>query len=124
MLTNKKCPKTGRRLRRKIGIRKRVLGTAERPRLSVFRSLTHISAQIVDDHRGVTICQASSFNKELRGEIGYGGNKNAAERVGVALAERARAAGLSKVVFDRNGYKFHGRVKSLAEAARKGGLEF
>jgi large subunit ribosomal protein L18 len=113
-----------RRMRRKRGIRKKVIGTAERPRLSVFRSHKNIGAQIVDDSRGVTICAVSSLNKDVRSALAYGGNKEAAKRIGEILAERAVAKGVSDVVFDRNGYKFHGRVLSLADAAREGGLKF
>jgi large subunit ribosomal protein L18 len=116
--------KSQRRSRRKQGIRKRVFGTSDRPRLTVFRGLRHISAQIVDDDRGVTLCQASTQNKDLSAEVNYGGNIAAAKRVGQLLAQRAGAAGIQAVVFDRNGYKYHGRVKSLADAAREGGLKF
>ncbi len=116
--------KSLRHKRRKCRVRKRVFGTAECPRLTVRRSLTHIYAQVVDDDRGVTICEASSRSKDLRGSISYGGNIAAAEAVGSALAERAKAKGIETVRFDRNGYKYHGRVKGLADAARKGGLVF
>ncbi len=113
-----------RRQRRKRGIRKRAFGTPECPRLSVSRSLKNISAQIVDDLKGVTICQASSLNKDLAGQVKGGGNKEAAKAVGAVLAQRATAAGVTSVVFDRNGYRYHGRVKELAEAARESGLKF
>ena len=116
--------KTLRHKRRKCRVRKRVSGTAECPRLTIRRSLTHIYAQVVDDDRGITICEASSRSKDLRGSIKYGGNVAAAEAVGSALAERAKAKGIETVRFDRNGYKYHGRVKGLADAARKGGLVF
>ena len=92
--------------------------------MTVFRSLQNIYAQIVDDQNGVTLCAASSRGKDLRTSITYGGNIEAAKMVGKALAEKAAAAGVSKVTFDRNGYKYHGRIKALAEAARKAGLEF
>ena len=113
-----------RRQRRKRRVRGRVSGTAERPRLSVFRANKNICAQIIDDDCGTTLVSASSRDRGLAGEIGYGGNKVAAAKVGEALAAKATDAGIKKVVFDRNGYKYHGRVKELAEAARAGGLEF
>ena len=116
---NKK--KTIRRGRRKTGIRKRILGMPERPRLSVFRSAKHIYGQVIDDLSGKTIASASSRDK---GESGPGGNVDGAKQVGTKLAERAKAAGISKVVFDRNGFRYHGRVKAFADAARVGGLEF
>jgi large subunit ribosomal protein L18 len=116
--------KSVRRQRRKRRVRKKVFGTAQKPRLTVFRSLRNIGAQIIDDERGVTLCQACSLNKDLRDEISYGGNQAAAGRVGKSLAERAQAAGITTVTFDRNGYKYHGRVKSLAEAVREAGLKF
>ena len=113
-----------RRFRRKRRVRKRVYGTADRPRLTVTRSLKHVHAQIIDDDAGVTLCQASSRNKELRESIGYGGNIAAAKAVGRVLAERARAQGIEQACFDRNGSRYHGRVKELADAAREGGLKF
>ena len=103
-------------------IRRRVRGTAERPRLAIFRSLNHIYAQLIDDERAVTIASASSVEKDLHGATG--GNVEAARRVGQAIAERAREKGIETVVFDRGGYLYHGRVKALAEAAREGGLKF
>ena len=112
------------RRRRKIRVRKKLMGDAERPRLTVSRSLQHIDAQIIDDDRGVTLCQAGTLNKDLRGDLQYGGNIAAAKIVGTALAERAQAEGIEAVRFDRNGYRFHGRVKALADAAREGGLKF
>ncbi len=113
-----------RRTRRKRHIRRRVIGDADRPRLTVFRSHKNISAQIIEDSVGKTIVSASTLDKGIRDGVGYGGNKAAAGVVGLALAEKATEAGIKKVVFDRNGYAYHGRVKDLAEAARKGGLEF
>ena len=101
-------------------IRRRVRGTAERPRLAIFRSLNHIYAQVIDDERAVTIASASTVEKDLRG--GTGGNIEAAQRVGRAIAERAIAAGVEQVVFDRGGFRFHGRVKALTDAAREAGL--
>ena len=101
-------------------IRRRVRGTQERPRLAIFRSLNHIYAQIIDDERAVTIASASTVEKDLRGTTG--GNIEAARRVGRAIAERAIAAGVEQVVFDRGGFRFHGRVKALTDAAREAGL--
>ncbi len=101
-------------------IRRRVRGSAERPRLAIFRSLNHIYAQVIDDERAVTIASASTVEKDLRG--GTGGNIDAAQRVGRAIAERAIAAGVESVVFDRGGFRYHGRVKALTDAAREAGL--
>ena len=109
-----------RRERRKTGIRKRVIGTPERPRLTVFRSLNHIYVQVIDDVAGKTLVSASTVQENVE----KGGNKAAAEKVGATLAERAKAAGITKVAMDRNGFKYHGRLKALADAARKGGLQF
>ncbi len=114
--------KAVQRLRRKKRVRKRVFGTPERPRLSVFRSLQHIYAQLIDDTAGRTLVQVSTLSKELRDAVKSGGNKDAAAKVGAALAERAKAAGITAAAFDRNGYKYHGRVKALADAVRKGGI--
>jgi large subunit ribosomal protein L18 len=112
-----------RRLRRKRSIRKGVFGDASRPRLTVFRSNLHIYAQIIDDLAGRTLVSASSVDKENR-PAGGGGNVKSAEDVGKALAARAKSAGVDSVVFDRNGYRYHGRVKALADGAREGGLKF
>jgi large subunit ribosomal protein L18 len=101
-------------------IRRRVRGNAARPRLAIFRSLNHIYAQIIDDERAATIASASTVEKDLRGTSG--GNVEAARRVGRAIAERAIAAGVEQVVFDRGGFRFHGRVKALTDAAREAGL--
>jgi len=103
-------------------IRKRVAGTTERPRLCVFRSLNHIYAQIIDDTKGATICSASTTEKALRSQSG--GNVEAAKAVGRLIAQRAQEKGVKKVVFDRGGYIYHGRVRVLADAAREVGLEF
>ncbi len=111
-----------RRLRRKRGIRKRIHGTSDYPRLSVFRSAKHIYAQIIDDDRGVTLVEASSASKALSGGLSSGGNIAAATTVGTALAERAKSKGVERVRFDRNGYRFHGRLKALAEAVREAGV--
>ena len=116
--------KVQRRERRKEGIRKRVVGNAEKPRLTVFRSLQHIYAQIIDDTTGVTLCEASTMSKDLKGELTYGGNAAAAKRVGQLLADKAKAKNVASVCFDRNGYRYHGRIKALADAAREGGLKF
>jgi large subunit ribosomal protein L18 len=113
-----------RRIRRKTGIRKRVYGSGERPRLTVFRSVKHIYAQIIDDQRGLTLCEASTKSKALRTAVAKTGDIAAAKVVGAELAKRALSKQISKVAFDRNGYKFHGRVKGLADAAREAGLQF
>ncbi len=117
--------KERRRFRRKLRIRKKITGTAERPRLSVYRSLKHIYAQLIDDERGHTLVSASTLDGQIRPLVaGVRPKKAQAEIVGRILAERALAIGIRKVAFDRNGYKYHGRVKALAEAARQAGLEF
>ncbi len=105
-------------------LRLRVRGTAERPRLSVYRSLGNISVQIIDDTSGRTLCSASSHDQETSKQVKGGGNIAAAKVVGKIAAERALKAGVTQVVFDRGGYKYHGRVKALAEAAREAGLKF
>ena len=112
------------RLRRRFRVRKPLRGTAERPRLSVFRTDKHIYAQIIDDASGKTLASASSVDRQIREAVGFGGNKQAAEAIGRAVAERARAAGVTKVCFDRGSFKYHGRVAALADAARAAGLEF
>jgi large subunit ribosomal protein L18 len=111
------------RERRRRGVHKRVYGTQERPRLSVFRSARHIYVQIIDDSAGRTLAAASTRDPGLRARLARGSNRDAAREVGKALAERARAAGLSRVVFDRSGYLYHGRVAAVADGAREGGLE-
>lgn len=119
-----KCKhKQARRTRRRIGTRKRVIGTPERPRLAVYRSLNHIYAQVIDDLAGKTVASASTRDKGVSVSGGTG-NADAAKAVGKALAERAKAAGVSSVVFDRGGFRYHGRVKALADAAREEGLQF
>jgi large subunit ribosomal protein L18 len=105
-------------------IRTRISGTAERPRLCVYRSLKNISAQVIDDLAGRTLASASSNDAETRKSVKGGGNVAAAKVVGKAVAERAVAKGIKQVVFDRGGYKYHGRVKALADAAREAGLKF
>ena len=102
-------------------LRSRLAGTAERPRLAVFRSNNHMYAQVIDDVNGVTLASASTVEKDF---AGYGGNKDAAKKIGQAIAERCKAKGIENVVFDRGGYLYHGRVKELAEGAREGGLQF
>jgi len=101
-------------------IRRKVRGSTERPRLAVYRSLNHIYAQVIDDERGLTLASASTTEKDLRGATG--GNLEAAQRIGRTIAERALAAGVNSVVFDRGGYLYHGRVKALTDAAREAGL--
>jgi len=112
------------RTRRTYRVRNHIKRSATRPRLSVFRSLKHISCQIIDDVQGKTLCSASTLDKKLREQVKYGGNTAAAEAVGRAIAERAKAAGVTQVVFDRGHFRYHGRVAALADAARQGGLEF
>ncbi len=110
------------RVRRNWRSRRKIFGTPERPRLVVFRSSRHIYAQIIDDVAGITLVSASTRAKALRDAIAYGGNQNAAKGVGTAIAKQALDVGIKAVCFDRNGYKYHGRVKALAEAARQAGL--
>lgn len=112
------------RQRRHRRLRKKVSGTTERPRLSVRRSLNHIYAQIIDDTKGHTIVSASTLDKEFKDEKGHRGNVAMAKKVGQLLASKALRAGIKNVVFDRGGYKYHGCIRALAEAAREGGLEF
>lgn len=116
--------KIKRRMRRKKGLAVRIRGTAQRPRLTVFRSNKHIYAQIVDDAAGVTLCAASTQGKDLREKIKNGGNIEAAKAVGAALAQQALAKEIRAVCLDRNGYRYHGRLKGLADAAREAGLQF
>ena len=120
-MSKKTNPRERARLRRKVSIRKKLHGTAERPRLSVFRSTGHIYAQLIDDGSGVTLAAASTQGVAVEG---HKGNKTAAKAVGTEIAAKASAAGVKSVVFDRNGFKYHGRVKALADAAREGGLTF
>ncbi|MCL2755363.1 MAG: 50S ribosomal protein L18, partial [Oscillospiraceae bacterium] len=109
------------RLRRHKRVRGKISGTAARPRLNVFRSAKHIYAQLIDDDTGVTICSAST---NAKGFSEYGGNVDAAKKVGLAIAEAGKAKGVGEVVFDRSGYVYHGRIAALAEGAREGGLQF
>ena len=112
------------RLRRNYRSRRKIFGSPERPRMTVFRSGRHIYVQIIDDYAGVTLASSSTRAAGVREEIAYGGNSAAAEVIGTAIAKQALNVGIKCVSFDRNGYKFHGRVKSLADAARKAGLAF
>lgn len=116
--------KKRRQVRRKHHVRRRLVGTTERPRLSVFRSSKHIYAQLIDDITGVTLAATSSRAQEVKAVLPYGGNQKAAAAVGKKLAEIAKAKGVTKAAFDRGHYRYHGRVKALADAAREGGLQF
>ena len=116
-------PKLKSRLRRKKHIRKKISGTTERPRLSVFRSARHIYAQIINDVDGTTLASASSLNNSFE-DGASGGNKEGAKKIGALIASRAIEKGINTVVFDRNGYLYHGRVKALADSAREAGLKF
>ena len=118
----KKVSRNEMRVERHNRIRKDLSGTAERPRLNVFRSNANITAQIIDDEKGVTLVSASTLEKDLK--ITNGGNVEAAKLIGAEIAKRAKKAKITKVVFDRGGYLYHGRVKALADAARENGLEF
>jgi large subunit ribosomal protein L18 len=121
MLTQTSKNATRRRVHERI--RKKLMGTSERPRLNVYRSLNHIYAQVIDDLKGVTLVSASSAEGQ-KDSRATGGNLAAAKSVGKAVAERAKAKGISRVVFDRGGYIYHGRIKAMADAAREAGLEF
>jgi large subunit ribosomal protein L18 len=116
-----KADKNTARLNRHLRVRGKISGTAECPRLNVFRSTNNIYAQVIDDVKGVTLAEASTLDKDFNGN---GGNKDAARKVGELIAKRAAEKGITEVVFDRGGYIFHGRVKELAEGAREGGLKF
>ena len=120
----RKGSKNDARQKRHLRLRKNLIGTAARPRLNVFRSLSHIYAQIIDDQSGTTLVAASTLDKELRDSFEYGGNAEAAKSVGGAIAKKALDKGIKQVVFDRGGYIYHGRVAALAKAAREAGLEF
>ncbi|SRR5690606_14389107 len=119
-----KADKNKARLKRHLRVRKKIQGTAARPRLNVFRSSKHIYAQLIDDVAGVTLASASTLDKELSGSITNGGNVESASKVGELIAKRAQEKGFKNVVFDRGGYLYHGRIQALAEAAREAGLEF
>ncbi len=112
------------RAKRHLRIRRHISGTAECPRLNVYRSLSNIYAQVIDDVTGTTLVAASSLDKEVKSAVAYGGNKTAAAAVGKLVAERAVAKGIKAVVFDRGGYVYHGRVAAVAQGAREAGLQF
>ena len=119
-----KGDKNKARLKRHLRIRKNVTGTAERPRLNIFRSSKHIYAQLIDDVEGITIAQASTLDPQLKETVENGGNVTAARQVGELVAKRAVEKNIKRVVFDRGGYLYHGRIQALADAAREAGLEF
>jgi large subunit ribosomal protein L18 len=112
------------RLKRQVRVRRQVQGTGERPRLCIFRSSRHIYAQIIEDASGKTLVAASTLNQDVAGALGYSGNIDAAKAVGAAIARKALEQNIQQVVFDRNGFLYHGRVKALADAAREAGLSF
>jgi large subunit ribosomal protein L18 len=112
------------RKKRHFRVRKKITGTSEKPRLNVYRSVKHIYVQLIDDYSGKTLASASTLDKDLKGKFSSGGNIEAAKTVGQLVAKRASDKGFKKIVFDRGGYLYHGRVKALADAAREGGLEF
>ncbi len=112
------------RIYRKERIRKKLAGTTERPRLSIYKSLKHVIAQVIDDSTGRTLAFASSQSKELKGKLDDGDKKAAAKQVGMLVAKLCKTAKIEKVVFDRNGFPYHGRVAALADGAREGGLQF
>ncbi len=119
-----KASRNAKRLERHYRVRNKVTGTPEKPRMCVFRSAKHISVQIIDDTKGTTLAAASTMDKDIKAEVGYGGNKEAAKVVGAAIAKKALAAGIETVAFDRGGFLYHGRVKELADGAREAGLKF
>ncbi len=123
-MADKNKDKAKRLQSRQFSVRSNVFGTSERPRLSVYRSSKHIYAQIIDDYAGKTLAAAATTQDDLRGEKKTGANLVGAKSVGRAIAEKAKAAGITMVVFDRGGRRYHGRVKALADAAREGGLKF
>lgn len=119
-----KLSREEQRKRRHIRVRRKISGTPERPRLNVYRSLEHIYAQVIDDVAGHTLASASTIDREVESQIGEKTKSEAAKIVGQVLAQRAKAAGISQVVFDRGGYQYHGRIQALADGAREAGLEF
>ncbi len=121
---SKSTSKNDARLKRKVRVRKKVRGNTERPRLNVFRSSRHIHAQIIDDVTGRTLVAVSTISPELKADLEYSGNIEAAKKVGAAIAIKALESDIKSVVFDRNGFLYHGRVKALADAARENGLSF
>jgi large subunit ribosomal protein L18 len=120
----KRVTRSKARQRRHLRVRKRVYGTAEKPRLNVFRSLSEIYAQVINDEEGITMVSASTIDHDLRSDVSGKTKTEQAKQVGEAIAERAKSAGIDKVVFDRSGYRYIGRVKALADGAREGGLQF
>src|SRR5215212_10033370 len=123
-MSDKQAQKAQRLERRRFRTRKSIFGSTERPRLAVFRSDKHIYAQLIDDHAGTTLAAVGSTDGDARGGGANGGNIAAAKAIGKAIAEKAKAAGITKVAFDRGGRQYHGRIKALADAAREGGLKF
>jgi len=121
---NHQKAKHKRQLRRRNHVRRSIVGTSERPRLTVFRSSKHIYAQLIDDLNGVTLASASSLVSDVKKDLPYGGNVKAAATVGKKIAEVAKERGIAKAAFDRGHYRYHGRIKALADAAREGGLKF
>lgn len=121
---SKTTSKNDARLKRQLRVRKKVKGTSERPRLNVFRSSRHIHAQLIDDVNGVTLVAASTISPDVKAELSYSGNIDAAGKVGAAIARKALEKNITTVVFDRNGFLYHGRVKALADSARENGLIF
>ena len=119
-----KTSKNDARLKRQVRVRKKVKGTTERPRLNVFKSSRHIHAQIIDDTKGITLVAVSSICPDLKSDIVYSGNIEAAKKVGAAIAKKAIDQNIVSVVFDRNGFLYHGRIKALADSARENGLSF
>lgn len=119
-----KVNRNEKRQARQRRVRKKVLGTSERPRLNVYRSLNNIYAQIIDDIKGVTLASASTLDADIKGQLSGSGNKDAARAVGKAIAQRAAEKGIESVVFDRAGYLYHGRIKELGDSAREAGLKF
>jgi large subunit ribosomal protein L18 len=116
--------KNDSRLNRKVRIRKKVSGTTEQPRLTVYKSLRHLHVQIIDDTTGCTLVAASTLSKELKGKLDEGDKRAAAKQVGLLIAEKSKAAKITNVVFDRNGFPYHGRIAAIADGAREGGLQF
>jgi large subunit ribosomal protein L18 len=119
-----KTSKNDARLKRQFRVRKKIKGTSERPRLNVFKSSKHIHAQIIDDITGVTLVAASTISPDVKSDLLYSGNIEAAKKVGAAIAKKAIDKNIVSVVFDRNGFLYHGRIKALADAARENGLSF
>lgn len=119
-----KTSKNDARLKRQVRVRKKIKGTSERPRLNVFKSSKHIHAQIIDDNTGVTLVAASTISPDVKSDLLYSGNIEAAKKVGAAIAKKAIDKNIVSVVFDRNGFLYHGRIKALADAARENGLSF